>query len=212
MKKCRNCQTDNDDSAILCKNCGAILYNPDETFTRINHLCILFGDVVGFTSLSETLDPEFITNILDVFFSKVREIISERGGFINRIIGDEFMAVFGFPVYNENSIVNAFDSAIEILKFLKEYNFNPVSNNTVKKIHIRMGLECGSVTIGMDRDNPYSLIVYGDTVFFASKLEKLSDVDGITVGRNAFDTLKNTHNFKPLEKEDITGYTYIENG
>jgi class 3 adenylate cyclase len=58
---------------------------------------ILFADLVGFTSLSERLDPEDVVTIQDAYFGAVRDTIGRYGGQLEKFIGDAAMAVFGVP-------------------------------------------------------------------------------------------------------------------
>src|SRR5207247_5791130 len=58
---------------------------------------VLFADLVGFTSLSERLDPEDVATVQDAYFSAVREAVGRYGGSLEKFIGDAAMAVFGIP-------------------------------------------------------------------------------------------------------------------
>src|SRR3982751_7089691 len=58
---------------------------------------ILFADLVGFTSLSEQLDPEDVTLVQDSYFTLVRETIERHGGLLEKFIGDAVVVVFGAP-------------------------------------------------------------------------------------------------------------------
>jgi class 3 adenylate cyclase len=58
---------------------------------------ILFADVVGSTSMGETLDPEDLRHLLGTYFATARGIIEEYGGTVEKFIGDAVMAVFGVP-------------------------------------------------------------------------------------------------------------------
>jgi class 3 adenylate cyclase len=58
---------------------------------------VLFADISGFTSLSERLDPEEVTEIMNACFDAMGDIVSKQGGTIDKFIGDCLMAVFGVP-------------------------------------------------------------------------------------------------------------------
>src|SRR3982751_3522041 len=58
---------------------------------------ILFADLVGFTSLSEQLDPEDVTLVQDSYFTLVRETVERHGGLLEKFIGDAVVVVFGAP-------------------------------------------------------------------------------------------------------------------
>jgi class 3 adenylate cyclase len=58
---------------------------------------VLFADLVGFTALSERLDPEDVAAIQDAYFATVREAVARHGGVLEKFIGDAAMAAFGVP-------------------------------------------------------------------------------------------------------------------
>jgi len=142
----------------------------------------MFGDIVNFTSSAEKMDPEIITKVLGVSFDEVDKIVRNNGGFINRLIGDEFMAIFGYPEYNDDAVKSALESSLEINNFFNEKNFSETSGGIINKIVLRIGIADGDVSIGVDRDVYDTLIVIGDTVFKASQIEKL--VEPAMIGVN----------------------------
>ena len=172
MIRCPRCLVENSDSNIFCKNCGAILFPLEKSFKEIRKICIMFGDIVNFTSSAEKMDPEIITKVLGVSFDEVDKIVRNNGGFINRLIGDEFMAIFGYPEYNDDAVKSALESSLEINNFFNEKNFSETSGGIINKIVLRIGIADGDVSIGVDRDVYDTLIVIGDTVFKASQIEK----------------------------------------
>jgi class 3 adenylate cyclase len=58
---------------------------------------VLFADLVGFTSLSERLDPEDVALVQDAYFDAVRQTVDRHGGLLEKLVGDAAMAVFGAP-------------------------------------------------------------------------------------------------------------------
>ncbi|MET0951696.1 MAG: adenylate/guanylate cyclase domain-containing protein, partial [Aeromicrobium sp.] len=99
---CRSCQAEVVPGARFCSTCGA-----DQAATasavaqpvasrRITS--VLFGDLVGFTALSETRDQEQVRELLSRYFDECRAIIARYGGTVEKFIGDAVMAVWGVPV------------------------------------------------------------------------------------------------------------------
>src|SRR5205085_38127 len=74
----------------------------------------LFTDLVGFTSRAEELDPEDVRALLTPYYARLREQIEQRGGTVEKFIGDAVMAVFGAPVAHEDDPVRAVLTAIAI--------------------------------------------------------------------------------------------------
>src|SRR5918912_3232797 len=70
---------------------------PGEASVERRIVSVLFADLVGFTSLSESLDPEDVALVQDAYFAGVRDTIARYGGRLEKFIGDAAMAVFGIP-------------------------------------------------------------------------------------------------------------------
>lgn len=84
-------------------------------FTERKIVSILFADLVGFTALSEALDPEDIATIQDRYFEGVREVIGRYAGRIEKFIGDAAMAVFGVPRIREDDAERAVRAGLAIV-------------------------------------------------------------------------------------------------
>lgn len=100
---------------------------------------MLFGDIKGFTTLSEYLDPEDVEDIINEIFTLFRKIIEENGGYVDKFIGDAVMAVFGAPRMHEDDARRAVISAIEMQEVLKEIN-----NKRNMNLFMRIGINTGN--------------------------------------------------------------------
>ena len=76
---------------------------------------ILFADIAGFTALSETLDPEEVTAIVNSFYAIARRVIVSHGGTVDKFIGDSVMALFGVPIALEQAPRKAIEAAIGLM-------------------------------------------------------------------------------------------------
>src|SRR5438128_3346808 len=99
--------------------CGAALAAADVREER-KVVSVLFTDLVGFTSRSERLDPEDVRATLSPYYARLREQIEQRGGTVEKFIGDAVMAVFGAPVAHEDDAERAVRTAIAIREALGE--------------------------------------------------------------------------------------------
>src|SRR6185369_15966187 len=70
-------------------------------------VCVMFLDIRNFTTFSERRNPEEVVGYLESLFSFMIEIVNRHNGFINKFLGDGFMAVFGAPVSSGNDSLNA---------------------------------------------------------------------------------------------------------
>src|SRR5713101_10167773 len=96
---CPSCASDVPAGASFCPTCGTpLVQRADER--RV--VTILFADVVGFTGLSESRDPEGVKYLLDRCFERLAADVTSHGGRLDKIVGAELMAVFGAPVAHED--------------------------------------------------------------------------------------------------------------
>jgi adenylate cyclase len=141
-----------------------------------NCISVLFSDIRGFTTLSETMEAEKTVDMLNTYFSAMTDAIFEYHGTIDKFIGDAIMAFWGAPIEIEDHAKRAVQTAIKMLDTLPDVNkiiqakgFNPIS--------IGIGINTGEVilgNIGSDKKLDYTII--GDNVNLASRLEGLTKV------------------------------------
>ena len=77
---------------------------------------VLFGDLVGFTTLSESRDPEEVRELLSEYFDECRAVVSRYGGELEKFIGDAVMAVWGLPVTREDDAERAVRAGLELVE------------------------------------------------------------------------------------------------
>ena len=137
---------------------------------------VLFSDIRGFTSLSESMSAQKVSQLLNEYFSAMEPIVSKYNGIINKFIGDAIMAVFGEPIQDENHPKNAVKCGFEMLNKVKELNKKWESEGNTP-IQIGVGISTGEVfvgNIGSERRMEYTVI--GDTVNLASRLESYNKI------------------------------------
>lgn len=135
------------------------------------NIAVLFVDIRGFTSMSESLEPEQVVSILNKYFSVVYSSIIAWNGTLDKFIGDAAMAVFNAPNDVEDYVFNAVCAADDIQK-----NFEPLREKFMseygKEVHLGIGINCGTAIVGnigcMGR---FDYTAIGDTVNTASRLE-----------------------------------------
>src|SRR5574342_47426 len=106
---------------------------------------ILFADISGFTAMSERMDPEEVTTVMNDCFRMMGAIVSRHEGTIDKYIGDCMMALFGVPVAVEDAPWKAVNAALEIRNELERINLD-------KKIglplSVHIGINTGTVIAG----------------------------------------------------------------
>ena len=137
---------------------------------------VLFSDIRGFTSMSETMPAEQVSQILNEYFTEMEPIITKYNGIINKFIGDAVMAIFGEPIQDKNHALNAVKCGYEMLMKVKELQ-KKWAEEGKPKIDIGIGINTGEVFVGnIGSVNRMEYTVIGDTVNLASRLESYNKV------------------------------------
>ncbi len=137
-------------------------------------LAVLFSDLRGFTSMSETMDPEAITQLLNCYFGAMSKIIIKYGGTIIEFLGDGILAVFGAPARNEKYCANAIAAAIDMQNSM--YIVNDYCNEKgYDKLQMGIGIHCGETFVGnVGTEQMMRYNVIGSTVNTCSRIESYS--------------------------------------
>lgn len=131
---------------------------------------VFFADIVGFTSLSETMEPQEISDLLNVYFSKVTEVVSFCKGHVDKFIGDCAMVVFGVPVQNKQHAFDCIACAWMVLQLLDELNRRRELEGKMR-VEFRIGANSGMMLAGnMGSSERMEYTVVGDAVNLASRL------------------------------------------
>ncbi|MBF0230244.1 MAG: adenylate/guanylate cyclase domain-containing protein [Desulfamplus sp.] len=137
---------------------------------------VLFSDIENFTSISETLSPTELVNLLNEYFTEMSEIIMKNGGIIDKFQGDSIMAEFGVPLPVKNHPDMAVTAALQMLKRLSELREIWKQKNTIEKkpyeLYCRIGINTNNMIVGnMGSKSVLDYTVIGDAVNLASRLE-----------------------------------------
>lgn len=145
---------------------------------KVGRICVMFADVRGFTTFSETMAPAQVIALLNRYFDLVMTVIHAEGGTINSIMGDGLMAIFGAPKTLDHPCDRAFAAARGMVAAVAELN-QQLRAEGKSEIAIGIGLHYGEAVIGhvgSAARHDYSAI--GDTVNLASRVEGLTRAIG----------------------------------
>ncbi|MHC1789477.1 CHASE2 domain-containing protein [Solidesulfovibrio sp.] len=146
---------------------------------------ILFSDIREFTTLSEKLTAEEVVELLNVYFSKVCDIILAHDGMIDKFIGDAVMAVFGAPLADPRHARQAIATALGMVAASKEFEVwmqNRFPTLGDWRFRIGVGLHSGPAVVGnIGSKQRLDFTVIGDTVNTASRLEGFTKEMGCPV-------------------------------
>jgi class 3 adenylate cyclase/HAMP domain-containing protein len=140
------------------------------------NLSILFSDIRSFTTISEGMAPDDLVNSLNRYFSGQVDIIYNRGGIVDKYIGDAIMAFWGAPEKTDNDALQSVLAGIDMIEAVAVFNENQRKLGK-PEFHIGVGINYGEVTvgnIGSERKMDYTVI--GDSVNLASRMEGLTKI------------------------------------
>ena len=136
----------------------------------LSEITLLFSDIRGFTSMSESREPQEIVRMLNEYFELMVDVIFKYEGTLDKFVGDEVIALFGAPVAMQNAEFKAVQCALDMMRVLSEWNRMRAAEGQ-NEINIGIGINTGMVVtgaIGSSRALQYTAI--GDAVNTASRL------------------------------------------
>jgi len=131
--------------------------------TELRHVSVLFCDLVGFTPLAESRDPEDVRELLSGYFELARSIVGLYGGIIEKFIGDAVMAVWGAPVAKEDDAERAVRAGLELVSAVAAYGAEHSTD-----LKARVGIVTGGVAT---TETPEEGMVIGDRVNTAARIQ-----------------------------------------
>ncbi|MEI6305578.1 MAG: adenylate/guanylate cyclase domain-containing protein, partial [Deltaproteobacteria bacterium] len=137
-------------------------------------LTILFSDIRGFTTVSESLTPPDLVRLLNEYLSPMTRIVLEERGTLDKFIGDAVMALFNAPLDVPEHATHACSSAVRMMEKLKELNVG-FAERGMHTLDIGVGINTGPAVVGnMGADIRFDYTAIGDSVNLASRLEGLN--------------------------------------
>ena len=144
--------------------------NANEKSSRDLTVAVMFTDIVGFTKLSEKMQPKEVLELLSEYQTLMVDAIFQHKGTVDKFIGDAVMANFGTPKSHGNDAQNAFDCALLMNKKLSDWNIDRDRKGLVTIQH-RIGIHYGPCVAGnMGSKQRVEFAVIGDVVNVASRI------------------------------------------
>ena len=144
---------------------------------------ILFADLRGYTSLSQSQSSSAIARLLDAFYDVCGEAIWEQDGIINKTMGDAVLAVFNFPIKHENHAAHAVAAARKIQELWRERReeLSHAFGAEATTIGVGIGLNTGKVNFGEFGRTHHDLTAIGTVVNVASRAQSAAAPDQILI-------------------------------
>ena len=165
---------------------------------------VLFADVVDFTVLTGSLDPEDTRAIINAYFRRWHEQIDAHGGVVEKFIGDAVMAVFGLHQSHEDDPHRAIRSALAMRDALNELNGEFAHGQPT--LNMRVGIDTGEVVVSSLDDRPgQDFVVVGDTVNRAARIQAAAPPGGVLISRDTHRHVRGRFSFTEVEPLQLKG-------
>src|SRR5215212_8407831 len=178
----------------------------DDTDIRNAEVSILFADISGFTTVSETKKPEEVAEFLSNFFSAAVDAIFAYGGTLDKFIGDAVMAFFGAPIPQDDHADRAIMSGLMMQERIDEWNARRATEN-LPPVRIRVGINSGFVFMGnVATEKRVDYTVLGSSVNIASRLESgVAKPGQLVISQNTLDRVMGSFETEALGEFALKG-------
>jgi adenylate cyclase len=170
-----------------------LLADPEKVKPRKTPVTVLFSDIRGFTSISESLDAQELAELLNSYLTEMTRIIFRHQGTLDKYIGDAVMAIWGAPFDEPGHPTRCCEAALEMLTRLSDMQKDWRARN-MPALDIGIGINTGIASVGnMGSTLRHGYTALGDTVNLASRLEGLNKEYGtrIIISETTYIALQN---------------------
>ena len=171
------------------------IFTDEEASTthKRKNLTVFFSDIVNFTDLSDTLEPEKLAQIINNYLSEMTTIALECGGTIDKFIGDAVMVFFGDPesLGEEEDALNCIEMALRMKARVDELREYWVRNGVKGGLDIRAGIATGHCTVGNFGSNQrMDYTALGGPVNISARLESKAPKNEILISDATHNLIK----------------------
>lgn len=166
---------------------------------KLTEIAVLFVDIRGFTTMSESLDAVEIVKILNRYLALTSKCVMQNKGTLDKFIGDCTMAIWGAPLPQEDYVYLAAKAALDMIDGEKEIS-QELMHRFGRKLEFGIGIHCGQAVVGnIGAPDRMDFTAIGDTVNTASRLESNAPGGTIYISRAVADALEDRIITEPLE-------------
>jgi class 3 adenylate cyclase/tetratricopeptide (TPR) repeat protein len=181
---CASCGSENPPGKRFCGDCGAPLEAAapaapaarEAPVSERRLVTVLFADLVGFTPLSESRDPEEVRELLSRYFDTARRLIGLYGGTVEKFIGDAVMAVWGTPVATEDDAERAVRAGLDLIAAVTALG----DDVNAPELRARVGVLTGEAAVSLGASGEG--MVAGDLVNTASRVQSVAEPGTLLAG------------------------------
>ena len=152
-------------------------------------MTVLFADLRGFTSVSEKLEPEAVRDMINEYLGTAIGLIDRHEATLDKVVGDEVMALFGAPIPNDDHALSALRVALEMQQAHKKL-VEKWAGQGKPALHLGIGLNTGEMMVGnIGTDSRMQYTVLGHHVNLAHRLVEAAEPGQILISQHTFDAI-----------------------
>ncbi|NJO36201.1 MAG: adenylate/guanylate cyclase domain-containing protein [Rhodospirillales bacterium] len=169
---------------------------------------ILFADLRGYTSLSQSQSPEAVSGLLDAFYDECASAIWEHDGLLNKTIGDAVMAIFNFPIRQDEHPRQAVRAAHEIQRRWSARRETLVQEFGLTRVElgVGVGIHCGALSFGEFGRSHRDLTAIGTVVNLASRAQSAAAAGEILVTQAVYDRAASELAGSQVQQRELKGF------
>ncbi|HEX3071398.1 MAG TPA: adenylate/guanylate cyclase domain-containing protein [Thermoanaerobaculia bacterium] len=177
-----------------------------EAEVRSTDVSILFADISGFTTVSETKKPEEVAEFLSHFFGFAVESIFAYGGTLDKFIGDAVMAFFGAPLPQDDHADRAVLTGLMLQRLVNDWNVERAKTE-LPPVMVRVGINSGLAVVGnVGTEKRVDYTVLGSSVNIASRLESgVAKPGQVVISQNTMDRIMGSFETESLGEFALKG-------
>lgn len=169
---------------------------------------ILFADLRGYTSLSQSQSSEAVSGLLDAFYDECAAAIWERDGLLNKTIGDAVMAIFNFPIKHDDHPRQAVLAAQDIQRrwTARRATLGQELGLAGAELGVGIGIHCGELSFGEFGRSHRDLTAIGTVVNLASRAQSAAAAGEILVTQAVYERAESELAGSRPEQRELKGF------
>lgn len=169
---------------------------------------VLFADITGFTAMSEKMDVEDVSLMINNLWARLDILITSHGGKIDKHIGDAVMALWGADVAREDDPERAIRAALAMQADVSQASVTGAQEGVTGRLALRIGIHTGPVLLGeVGVKGEFTAI--GDTVNTASRLEHAAPPGQVLISHETYSQVRGLFETQPQEPLAAKGKTEL---
>ncbi len=169
-------------------------------------LTVFFSDIRGFTTMSEQMEPEKVSELLNEYFSRMTKLVFKHGGTLDKFMGDCVMAFFGNPIPFPDHAKRAVEMALEMIHEIEALKKEWADRGKPHSLDVGIGISTGDVIVGnLGSAEFFDYTVVGDIVNLASRLQSNAQRGQILISASTYEEVKEFVKADPMEPLTVKG-------